>query len=73
MEYDFLFKIIGAIGLALISYGIVQKRKPQDKLFIAGGICLELYSLYLGDLIFIILQLVFIASAIWDLKKLKSN
>lgn len=66
MESDFFFKIIGAIGLLLIAYGILQRHKRQDTLFIAGGVLLEVYSIYLEDPIFVILQLVFIASAIWD-------
>ena len=39
--------------------------------FLAGGVCLELYSIFLQDPIFIILQLVFIISAVWDLYKAK--
>ena len=66
-----MYKIIGALGLVLISYGILQKRKPQDKLFIGGGVLLEIYSISIGDPIFIILQLVFVISAIWDLYKAK--
>ena len=65
-----LFKLIGAAGLLLISVGIItKKRTQQDWLYIAGGLCLEAYSIYLGDLIFIILQLVFTAAAVYDLLK----
>lgn len=67
-----IFKIIGAIGLLVISFGIINKeRRTQDILYIIGGICLEIYSLYLGDLIFIILQIIFTVSAIYDLMKLE--
>ncbi|MBT7007598.1 hypothetical protein HN958_03780 [Candidatus Falkowbacteria bacterium] len=67
-----LFKIIGAIGLVLISLGIItKKRKNQDILYIAGGLCLEAYSIYLGDIIFIILQIIFTVAAIYDLIKIR--
>lgn len=63
-----LFKLIGAAGLLLISVGIItKKRSRQDWLYIAGGLCLEAYSIYLGDLIFIILQVVFTVAAAYDL------
>ncbi|HSH23496.1 MAG TPA: hypothetical protein VK975_05475 [Acidimicrobiales bacterium] len=65
-----LFKLIGAAGLVLISIGLLLKtRKAQDILYILGGVFLELYSLYLGDPIFIVLEIVFIASAAYDLVK----
>lgn len=64
------FKIIGVIGLLLISIGIItKKRKQQDLYYVFGGICLLIYSSYLKDIIFIILQSVFTLSAIYDLRK----
>ncbi|MGD9276638.1 MAG: hypothetical protein PVJ67_05680 [Candidatus Pacearchaeota archaeon] len=64
------FKIIGVIGLLLISIGIItKKRKKQDAYYLAGGICLLIYSSYLRDIIFIIFQSVFTLSAIYDLHK----
>ncbi len=69
-----LFKIIGAVGLLLISSGIItKKRKTQDIFYILGGVCLEIYSIYLGDIIFIILQIIFILSAVYDLIKRSKN
>lgn len=63
-----IFKLIGAFGLLLISIGIITKeRKRQDILYIIGGVCLEIYSIYLGDIIFIILQIIFTLAAIYDL------
>lgn len=68
-----LFKIIGATGLILISIGILTKdRKKQDILYIIGGICLEAYSIYLKDAIFIVLQIIFTLSALYDYVKIKS-
>jgi lipid-A-disaccharide synthase-like uncharacterized protein len=66
-----MFKIVGALGLILISIGIIAKpRKRQDFLYIVGGLFLEAYSIYINDVIFIILQIVFTLSAIYDLAKL---
>lgn len=66
-----LFKIIGTVGLLLISIGIIiKKRKTQDIFYITGGLCLEAYSIYLGDTIFTILQIIFTLSAGYDLVKL---
>jgi len=68
-----IFKLIGAFGLILISIGIItKKRSKQDILYIIGGICLEIYSIYLGDYIFIILQIIFTLSAVYDLYKIHS-
>ncbi len=66
------FKIIGAAGLVLISIGIISKqRKIQDSFYVAGGLCLEAYSIYLGDIIFIILQIIFTLAALYDLVKVR--
>ena len=66
-----IFKIIGAFGLILISAGIITKeRSKQDILYIIGGVCLEIYSIYLGDYIFIVLQIIFTLSAMYDLTKI---
>lgn len=67
-----IFKIVGATGLLFISIGIITKnRKKQDVLYIIGGLCLEAYSIYLEDVIFIILQIIFTAAAIYDLVKVQ--
>ncbi|MCK4589410.1 MAG: hypothetical protein KAT77_03140 [Nanoarchaeota archaeon] len=67
-----IFKLIGALGIILIAIGIIlKKRKVQDVLFILGGICLETYSIYINDIIFIILQLIFILAAVYDLVKIQ--
>jgi len=69
-----IFKFIGALGLLLISIGIVNKKRfIQEILYIIGGICLEIYSIHLGDLIFIILQIIFIMAAIYDSIKLRRS
>lgn len=60
-------KAVGALGLILISIGIVvRNRKKQDLFYIAGGICLEAYSIYIRDVIFIILQIIFTLAAVYD-------
>ena len=63
----------GIVGLLTISYAIwLKDEKWQNILFIIGGASLLVYSVNLGDKIFIILQLVFIASALSELLKLKT-
>ena len=69
-----IFYIIAIIGLLSIILGtlmIYKKRKYTYPLFILGGICLEIYSIYIKDTIFIILQGVFIISSIYGLIKIK--
>jgi len=69
---EYIFKAIGAIGLILITMGILLKnRKNRDILYIFGGLCLEAYSIYIKDPIFIILQFIFTVVAIYDFYKLR--
>jgi len=42
-------------------------------LLILGGICMEIYSIYIGDTIFIVLQGVFIISSILGLIKINKT
>ena len=65
------FKLIGVLGIILISVGVVTKRrKRQDVFYILGGACLEVYSIYINDLIFAVLQIIFILSAVYDFNKI---
>ena len=69
-----LFKIISILGLLFIISGVlVKKRETRDVLYIFGGIFLEIYSIYLNDLIFVILQMVFTIAAVYDLIKIKKK
>ena len=69
-----IFKLIGIIGLLLISIGLLLKnRKHQNILYIIGGGCLKIYSIYLKDTIFVILQIVFILSAVYNLIKIRKS
>ena len=66
------FRLVGALGIVLISIGVItKKRKDQNFLYILGGFCLGIYSIYINDLIFLILQIIFISSAIYDFIKVK--
>ena len=66
------FELIGGLGIILISIGIIiKRRKAQDIFYICGGICLETYSIYIGDIIFIVLQIIFILAAVFDLIKVQ--
>lgn len=65
-----VWKLIGALGILLVAIGILRKdRKQQDLFYMAGGVCLEIYSIVIQDVIFIILQLIFIAAAVYDYGK----
>ena len=67
-----IFQIMGALGLIMITIGVLIKdREKEDILYIFGGIFLEAYSLSIGDPIFITLQIIFILAAGYDLYTLK--
>lgn len=68
---------IGILGLILIIIGNLTIYKPKSirkrytyPLLIAGGCCMIGYSLFLKDLIFIILQIVFVLVSIYGLIKI---
>ena len=69
MPFD-IFKLIGYLGILLIVFGVIaKKRGTRDKYFLAGGLSLIAYSVYINDLIFIILEIIFTLAAIYDLNK----
>lgn len=69
--YPFYGQLLGALGILCVTLGIfISNQVHQDILFVVGGLSLLIYSIFIGDLIFVALQLVFIAAAlyeIWDL------
>ena len=74
------FHIIAIIGLVAIISGTFMvsmkksiRRRYTYPLLILGGICLEIYSIYINDLIFIILQGVFIISSIYGLIRINEK
>lgn len=69
-----VFKTIGAIGLVLITTGVLTKNDvKRNVLFIAGGIGLLIYSIYLGDPVFIPLQIIFTLASLYEIHKLKKS
>jgi sulfite exporter TauE/SafE len=61
----------GIIGLIIAAAAIwLKDEKRQDILFVAAGLFLFVYSIHIGDEIFSILQIIFIASALTELIKL---
>lgn len=72
--YFRIIAIVGLIAIILGTYLIAGKgtvrRRFTYPLLIIGGVCLEVYSIYIQDMIFIILQGVFILNAIWGLIRL---
>lgn len=64
----FISKLIGIAGLLLITLGVLSKtRKLQNHVYISGGSLLIVYSILVGDIIFTILQIVFVLAAAYDL------
>lgn len=64
----------GIIGVLLISYGLwVKNEKHQDIIFLFGGGALLAYSVYIKDMVFIALQVVFLVSATIELIKLSKR
>lgn len=67
-------KLLGAVGLVLITYAIFAKsERRQDVLFILGGLGLLVYSISLRDPIFVPLQIVFIAASAYELATMKKK
>jgi len=65
------FKIVGVLGIILLSIGLLKKeRKVQDIYYMLGGVFLAMYSLYIGDMIFIAVQIVFTIAAAYNFSKL---
>ena len=74
------YKIIAIIGLISIIAGnlMIYRKTPIRRrytypLLIIGGICLEIYSIHIGDIIFIILQGVFIIASIYGLIRINER
>lgn len=75
-----IYTIIAVIGLLCIITGTLLVSSSSKKFhnyiypsLIAGGVCLEIYSIYLNDTIFIILQGVFIISSFFGLIKMRKK
>jgi len=57
----------GIIGLVLITAGIlIHQRELEDIMYIAGGLSLLVYSISINDMVFIILQVIFVVAAGYD-------
>lgn len=69
-----MYIIFGIIGLLIISRALwLKNERTQDYYFVAGGIALLIYSISIGDKIFIVLQIVFIVSALVEIFKLSKK
>ena len=67
-----MIDLFGISGLVLVSLAVwIKNEIKQDLLFITGGLLLLIYSLYLNNWIFSVLQFVFILSSCLELIKLK--
>ena len=71
-----IFTIVAIVGVISVIVGtslISSKKVGKGRIYsllVLGGVCLEIYSIYIGDLIFIILQGVFIVSSVYGLIKI---
>ncbi|PSO44230.1 MAG: hypothetical protein BRC22_02805 [Parcubacteria group bacterium QH_9_35_7] len=71
---DLLLKIVGGLGLIIISIGVITNQKPKkDILFLIGGVDLLAYSIYIKDPVFIPLQIIFIIASSWEIYTSKNN
>lgn len=75
-----IFYFIAIIGLVSIISGTLMisgkkniRRRYTYPLLLLGGVCLEIYSIYIKDLIFIILQAVYIIITIYGLIKINEK
>jgi len=69
-----IFTMAGVLGLISIIIGLLQREeKKEDIFFLIGGIFLLIYSIYLRNTIFIVLQAIFSLAAIWELIKIKTK
>ncbi|MBI5421728.1 hypothetical protein HZA44_01170 [Candidatus Peregrinibacteria bacterium] len=74
MDLSLLPKIIGALGLVFITIGVLTKDRVRENIyFIIGGCLLEVYSVYLRDMIFIPLQVIFVLASMFALYELKKR
>lgn len=70
---ELFFRGIGALGLLLVTAGILLHGNPkQNWLFAMGGVGLLIYSTYLKDPVFIPLQIIFTAASLYEIYKLKN-
>ena len=61
------------VGTSLVSSSLKVRRRYTYPLLILGGVFLLVYSIHLNDLIFIILQSVFIVSSIVGLIRINER
>jgi hypothetical protein len=65
---EIICRACGIIGLFFMCGGVLKK---LNILFLISGVLLTIYSIYLGDVIFIILECVFVFITIFDMVKIR--
>lgn len=54
-KLEIIITVIAALGAILLTYGIFLKtEKRQDIILLIGALCLLIYALYIGNLLFTI-------------------
>jgi lipid-A-disaccharide synthase-like uncharacterized protein len=67
MPWPYFYKLCGIIGLLLVTKAIfIRGHRHQSIVFAAGGLFLLVYSVSLGDTVFIVLQSIFILSSAYE-------
>ena len=73
INMDMVVKIFGALGLLLITWGVLDKKVLRKNIsFLVGGLFLLSYSMYIKDPVFIPLQIIFSIAALYEIYKIKS-
>lgn len=68
-----IYKILGIIGLLSVSFGVIKNDGYYENFYyILGGVFLGIYSFFISEYIFLVLQIVFIMSAIYSIYKKKN-
>lgn len=62
-----LYQVVGILGVIfLISAILLKKRMKRTPLFILGGVFLGIYSWFIGDVIFIALQVIYTIASVYE-------
>jgi Ca2+/Na+ antiporter len=72
MPWPLVFKLCGVFGLVIITASVfIKPEVKRDWLHLLGTVFLLIYSLFLQDLIFILVQALFIILTGYQIKRLR--
>jgi len=71
---EIFFIIIAVIGVLLATIGIIGRSELKSDYFhLVAGLCLVTYSIYIKDIVFIILQIIFMSGALYEIVKIRKE